>query len=39
MKLRLENTNSKKTQELGNLIRSYNRSKESSPKVSLLTSM
>ena len=27
MKLRLENTNSKKTQELGNLIRSYNRSK------------
>lgn len=27
MKLRLENTDSKKTQELGNLIRSYNRSK------------
>ena len=32
MKLRLENTDSKKTQELGNLIRSYNRSKREPSK-------
>ena len=32
MKLRLENTDSKKTQELGNLIRAYNQSKRESSK-------
>ena len=32
MKLRLENTDSKKTQELGNLIRAYNRSKREPSK-------
>ena len=32
MKLRLENTDSKKTQELGNLIRAYNQSKRETSK-------
>ena len=32
MKLRLENTNSKKSQELGNLIRAYNHSKREPSK-------
>ena len=32
MKLRLENTDSKTTQELGNLIRAYNQSKREPSK-------
>lgn len=39
MKLRLENKESERVQELGNLIRAYNRSKREAQQVSLSISL